>query len=87
CLQRDGLRTSQYSVDAPVKRLVDKPANGEESQRTYAGKITPPPFTREGKWFWEIAYEDQDALAVLEVEALARTINFSFQMGHNIVPN
>ncbi|EGZ10246.1 hypothetical protein PHYSODRAFT_338915 [Phytophthora sojae] len=102
CLQRDGVRTSQYSVDALVKRLVDKPASvinwsvliektvaeadGEGSQRAYVGKIKPP-FTRGGKRFWEIAYEDQDEVTVLEVEALARTINFSFQMGHNIVPN
>ncbi|EGZ22163.1 hypothetical protein PHYSODRAFT_406211, partial [Phytophthora sojae] len=97
-----GVRTSQYSVDALMKRLVGKPASvinwsvliektaaeadGEESQRTYIGKIKPP-FSRGGKRFWRIAYEDKDEVTVLEVEALAITINFSFQMGHNIVPN
>ncbi|EGZ24338.1 hypothetical protein PHYSODRAFT_325463 [Phytophthora sojae] len=81
----DRARRANVSSEMPASVinwsvLIDKTvaeADGEESQRTYVG----------GKRFWEIAYEDQDEVTVLVVEALARTIDFSFQMGHKIVPN
>jgi len=63
CLERDGARKSQYTVNALVKRLVEKPASvinwsilrtrrstddeGEEIEQDYVGKVKPP-FTRGG---------------------------------------
>ncbi|KUF77010.1 hypothetical protein AM587_10000661 [Phytophthora nicotianae] len=102
CLDRDGTRKSQYSVNALVKRLTEKPASvinwsiltvqtssdeeGEETQRNYIGKIKPP-FMRGGKWHWDIEYEELEAAPPVQIEELARTVNYSFQMGHNLVPN
>ncbi|ETO81184.1 hypothetical protein F444_04451 [Phytophthora nicotianae P1976] len=42
---------------------------------------------RGGKWHWDIEYEELEAAPPMQIEELARTINYSFQMGHNLVPN
>ncbi|ETL87671.1 hypothetical protein L917_13190 [Phytophthora nicotianae] len=102
CLDLDGTRKSQYSVIALVKRLTEKPASvinrsiltvqtssdeeDEETQRNYIGKIKPP-FMRGSKWLWDIEYEELEAAPPVQIEELARTVNYSFQMGHNLVPN
>ncbi|ETM55610.1 hypothetical protein L914_01194 [Phytophthora nicotianae] len=96
CLDRDGTRKSQYSVNTLVKRLTEKPASvinwsiltaqtssdeeGEETQRNYIGKIKPP-FMRGGEWHWDTEYEELEVAPPMEIEELARTINYSFQMG------
>ncbi|EGZ24113.1 hypothetical protein PHYSODRAFT_483859, partial [Phytophthora sojae] len=100
CLARDGPRKSQYSIDALIKRLVDKPASvinwsilqvwattvedGEETELNFVGKIKPP-FTRGGKRYWKVEYDDREEVDTLGVEGLAMAINYSFRMGHNIV--
>ncbi|GMF24146.1 unnamed protein product [Phytophthora lilii] len=87
-------------VTLPLKIRVERPAgviswsilkleitaddDGEQIELNYVGKILPP-FSRGGKRYWNIKYDDQQEVASMDVEQLARTINYSFQMGHNIV--
>jgi hypothetical protein len=100
CMERDGLRRSQYSLAALVKRLVDKPASvinwsvlgtwtntdddGVEINRDFVGTIKPP-FLRAGKRHWGVKYPDIEEEEEYEAEQLATIINYSFRMGHIIV--
>ncbi|KAE9340062.1 hypothetical protein PR003_g10697 [Phytophthora rubi] len=102
CLERDGVRRSQYSVSALIKRLVDKPASvinwsvlgtwtstdddGAEISRDFVGTVKPP-FLRAGKRHWEVEYNEIEKLEEYEAEALATMINYSFRMGHITVPS
>ncbi|GMF25985.1 unnamed protein product [Phytophthora lilii] len=57
--------------------------DGEQIELNYVGNILPT-FSRGGKRYWNIKYDDQQEVTSMDVEQLARTINYSFQMGHNI---
>ncbi|EEY60819.1 uncharacterized protein PITG_13561 [Phytophthora infestans T30-4] len=85
CLDRDRPRRSQYAVDSLIKRLVDKHAR-EETELNHVAKVKLH-FMRGGKRYWNIDFEEYEEASVLGVEELARAISYSYQMGHNIVPN
>ncbi|POM70347.1 Hypothetical protein PHPALM_13225 [Phytophthora palmivora] len=89
CLDRDGPRRSQYTVDALMKRLVDKPASVInwsilKIQIDTGGDGGQNPV---GKRYWNIQNENLQGMPPMDIEELARTINYFFQMGHNIAPH
>ncbi|POM68536.1 LOW QUALITY PROTEIN: Hypothetical protein PHPALM_15295 [Phytophthora palmivora] len=95
CFVRDGVRQSQYSVDALIWRLVDKPTSVINWSVLMAnptamedGETTEhkPSFQRGGKRYWDVGHKDEDKITPLEAEELAQVISFFFQLGHIIVP-
>ncbi|OWY98366.1 hypothetical protein PHMEG_00030885 [Phytophthora megakarya] len=91
CLTREGLSQGEYTVGALTTRPIEKPASvinwnvletwptenmdGEIEDRDYSGAR-----------YWDMYFKKREEKVTMAVEQLSNTINYSFRMGHHILP-
>ncbi|OWY95148.1 hypothetical protein PHMEG_00034925 [Phytophthora megakarya] len=71
-LTRQGLSQGEYTVGALTTRLIENPA----SVTNWSS----------GARYWGVYFRKQEAMVTMAVEQLSNTINYSFRMGHHILP-
>jgi hypothetical protein len=101
CLQREEAPPGQYTVDALVSRLVNRPASvinwsvlhtwqtknslGEIEDRDFVG-IVEPPFMKGGARYWDMNFSKRNDTVSMAAEQLANAVNYAHRMGHHILP-
>ncbi|OWZ01999.1 hypothetical protein PHMEG_00026521, partial [Phytophthora megakarya] len=102
CLTREGLSQCEYTVGALTTRLIEKPVSvinwsvletwptenrdGEIEDRDYMGVIEPP-CMKSGARDWDVYFRKREEKVTMAVKQLSNAINYSFRVGHNILPN
>jgi hypothetical protein len=96
CLQREEAPPGQYTVDALVSRLVNRPASvinwsvlhtwqtknslGEIEDRDFVG-IVEPPFMKGGARYWDVNFSKRNETVSMAAEQLANAGQLRAQNG------